>query len=444
MKGSRQFSRSNFLFLVRALRYRNYRLFFSGQSISLIGTWMTRVATGWLVYRLTGSAWLLGVVGFAGQFPTFLLAPFAGVWIDRMDRHKILVVTQVLAMLQSFALAVLTLGNWITVWEIIALGAFQGLINAFDMPARQAFVVEMVENKEDLGNAIALNSSMVNMARLVGPSLAGIVIAVAGEGYCFLIDGFSYIAVIISLLLMTIILKERTVSARQNMLSELREGWQYVARSQPIRSVLLLLALVSLVGMPYTVLMPVFAGEILHGGPHTLGFLMGATGVGALVGAVVLAARRSVLGLGRLIVIAASCFGGGLIAFSTSRVFPLSMVLLFITGYGMMTQMASTNTILQTIVKDQQRGRVMSYYTMAFVGMAPFGSILAGAMANGMGAPNTLLIGGICCCAGAALFALRLPEIRKEIHPIYVELGILPEVATGIQSATELRTPPEG
>lgn len=405
---------------------------------------MTRVATGWLVYRLTDSAWLLGVVGFAGQIPTFLLAPFAGVWIDRMDRHKILVVTQVLAMLQSFALAVLTLGNWIEVWEIIALGAFQGLINAFDMPARQAFVVEMVENKEDLGNAIALNSSMVNMARLVGPSLAGIVIAVAGEGYCFLIDGFSYIAVIISLLLMTIVLKERTGGLRQNMLFELREGWQYVARSQPIRSVLLLLALVSLVGMPYTVLMPIFAGEILHGGPHTLGFLMGATGVGALVGAVVLAARRSVLGLGRLIVIAASCFGGGLIAFSTSRVFPLSMVLLIITGYGMMTQMASTNTILQTIVKDQQRGRVMSYYSMAFVGMAPFGSILAGAMANGIGAPNTLLIGGICCCAGAALFALRLPEIRKEIRPIYVELGILPEVATGIQSATDLRTPPEG
>ncbi len=444
MKGSRQFSRSNLLFLVRALRYRNYRLFFSGQSISLIGTWMTRVATGWLVYRLTDSAWLLGVVGFAGQLPTFLLAPFAGVWIDRMDRHKILVVTQVLAMLQSFALAVLTLGNWITVWEIIALGAFQGLINAFDMPARQAFVVEMVENKEDLGNAIALNSSMVNMARLIGPSLAGIVIAVAGEGYCFLIDGFSYIAVIVSLLLMTIVLKERQVTKRQHMLSELREGWQYVARSQPIRSVLLLLALVSLVGMPYTVLMPIFAGEILHGGPHTLGFLMGATGVGALVGAVVLAARRSVLGLGRLIVIAASCFGGGLIMFSMSRVFPLSMVLLFITGYGMMTQMASTNTILQTIVKDQQRGRVMSYYTMAFVGMAPFGSILAGAMANGIGAPNTLLIGGICCCIGASLFALRLPEIRKEIRPIYVELGILPEVATGIQSATELRTPPEG
>ena len=444
MKRPAAFDLSNLHFLVRALRYRNYRLFFSGQSISLIGTWMTRVATSWLVYRLTGSAWLLGIVGFAGQFPTFLLAPFAGVWIDRMDRHKILVVTQVLAMIQSFALAVLTLGHWITVWEIVALGAFQGLINAFDMPARQAFVVEMVENKEDIGNAIALNSSMVNMARLIGPSLAGIVIAVSSEGYCFLIDGFSYIAVVISLLVMTMALRERSESGKKNMLSELHEGWKYVSGSKPIRSVLLLLALVSLVGMPYTVLMPIFAGDILHGGPHTLGFLMGATGVGALVGAIVLAARKSVLGLGRLIVIAAYCFGGGLIAFSTSRVFPLSMVLLFITGYGMMTQMASTNTILQTIVSDQHRGRVMSYYAMAFVGMAPFGSILAGAMANNIGAPNTLLIGGICCCVGATLFAFRLPELRKAVHPIYVQLGILPEVATGIQSATELRTPPEG
>ena len=443
MRGNESQNSPRFFFL-RALQYRNYRLCFTGQSISLIGTWMTRVATSWLVYRLTGSAWLLGIVGFSGQFPTFILAPFAGVWVDRMDRHRILVVTQVLAMLQSFALAVLTLGNWIVVWEIIALGAFQGLINAFDMPARQAFVIEMVEDKKDLSNAIALNSSMVNMARLIGPSLAGMVIAVAGEGYCFLIDGFSYVAVIASLLLMTIVLKAPKVAARRNMLSEMHEGWKYVSGSRPTRSLLLMLALVSLVGMPYTVLMPIFAGDILHGGPHTLGFLMGSVGVGALAGAVALAARKSVLGLGRLIVIAACCFGGGLIAFSTSRIFPLSVALLFITGYGMMTQMASTNTILQTIARDQQRGRVMSYYSMAFVGMAPFGSLLAGSVAGSIGAPFTLLIGGVCCCVGALLFALNLPELRKAVHPIYVELGILPEVATGIQTATELRTPPEG
>jgi len=430
-------------FFLRALRYRNYRLFFSGQSISLIGTWMTRIATSWLVYRLTGSAWLLGIVGFAGQFPTFLLAPLAGVWVDRMDRHKILVVTQVLAMLQSFALAILTLGNWIVVWEIVALGAFQGLINAFDMPGRQAFVIEMVEKKEDLGNAIALNSSMVNMARLIGPSLAGMVIAVAGEGYCFLIDGISYIAVILSLVMMTTTPRRSARREEKGLLSDLAEGWRYVAASRPIRAVLLLLALVSLVGMPYTVLMPIFAGEVLHGGPHTLGFLMGATGTGALLGAIVLATRKSVLGLGRLVAVAAACFGGGLIAFSASRSFPLSLALLFITGYGMMTQMASTNTILQTIVKDHQRGRVMSYYAMAFVGMAPFGSILAGTMASSLGAPHTLLIGGLCCCVGAVLFAFRLPQLREAVRPIYVELGILPEVATGLQAAAELRTPPE-
>ena len=429
-------------FLVRALRHRNYRLFFGGQSVSLIGTWMTRIATSWLVYRLTGSAMLLGLVGFAGQLPTFLLAPFAGVWVDRLNRHRVLVVTQVLAMLQSFALAVLALSGRITAWEILWLNAFQGLINAFDMPARQAFVVEMVTDRSDLSNAIALNSSMVNMARLVGPSIAGVIIAALGEGYCFLIDGFSYLAVIASLLLMQLA-AVAPVGRGKNVLADLKEGWQYVAGFAPVRDVLLLLCLASLMGMPYMVLMPIFAGQILHGGPHTLGFLMGATGVGALTGAVLLAARRSVVGLGRVIPLAAAAFGAGLIGFALSRWLWLSFVLMFVVGLGMMQQMASSNTILQTISPDDKRGRVMSYYTVAIVGMMPFGSLLSGWLASRIGAPSAVAIGGACCLAGAGLFALRLGRIRELVHPIYVRLGIVPEIAEGLNSAAVLSSVPE-
>jgi MFS family permease len=435
-------SAHNWAFALRALRHRNYRLFFGGQSVSLIGTWMTRIATSWLVYRLTGSALLLGIVGFAGQIPTFLLAPFAGVWVDRLNRHRVLVVTQVLAMLQSFALAGLALAHRITVWDIIWLSAFQGLINAFDMPTRQAFVVEMVEEREDLSNAIALNSSMVNVARLIGPSLAGVIIAAVGEGYCFLIDGFSYLAVIASLLVMRL-RPQGTRRARANMLGELKEGWAYVSGSVAIRTLLLLLALVSLVGMPYAVLMPIFAGKILHGGAHTLGFLMAASGVGALTGALRLASRKTVLGLGRVVAVSAALFGAGLIVFSQSRWLWPSLALMLVTGVGMMQTMAASNTILQTIAKEEKRGRVMSYYTMAFVGMAPFGSLLAGSVAARIGAPRTLLISGICCVAGAAWFRLHLDEVRREVQPIYRELGILPEIAEGIQQASALQTPPQ-
>ncbi|MGE5324289.1 MAG: MFS transporter [Actinomycetota bacterium] len=424
-------------FLVRALRHRNYRLFFGGQTISLIGTWMTRIATAWLVYRLTGSAMLLGLVGFAGQLPTFLLAPFAGVWVDRWNRHRVLVVTQVLAMLQSFALAALALSGRITAMEILWLNAFQGAINAFDMPARQAFVLEMVTDRGDLSNAIALNSSMVNMARLVGPSVAGLIIAAVGEGYCFLIDGFSYLAVIASLLLMQLAATV-PLSRGKNTLADLKEGWQYVTGFPPVRDVLLLLAVASLMGMPYMVLMPIFAGKILHGGPHTLGFLMGCTGVGALTGAVVLAARKSVLGLGRVIPLAAAAFGAGLVAFSFSQWLWLSYVLMFVVGFGMMQQMASSNTILQTISPDDRRGRVMSYYTVAIVGMMPFGSLFSGWLAARIGAPLALAIGGAFCLLGAGLFALRLGRIRELVHPIYVQLGIIPEIAEGLNSAAVL------
>jgi MFS family permease len=435
-------NQSAWKFALRALSYRNYRLFFGGQSVSLIGTWMTRIATSWLVYRMTHSAWLLGLVGFSGQIPAFVLAPFAGVWIDRWNKHRTLVVTQVLSMLQSFALAVLALGGIITIREIIWLSVAQGLINAFDMPGRQSFVVEMVENREDLGNAIALNSSMVNAARLLGPSIAGLLIAAFSEGWCFLIDGFSYIAVIISLLRMKTHFVDPPARSTA-VLHELKEGWNYVLHSVPIRSVLLLLALVSLVGMPYTILMPIFAGSVLHGGPHTLGFLMGGAGVGALISTFLLATRKSVIGLGRVIPISALLFGCGLIAFGASRALWLSLLFVLVAGAGMMQQMASSNTVLQTIVDDDKRGRVMSFYSMAFMGMAPIGSLIAGVAATHIGAPHTLMIGGVLCIVGAGWFALHLPAIRTAVRPIYIRLGILPEISKGIHAAGVLLTPPE-
>ncbi|HWF84665.1 MAG TPA: MFS transporter, partial [Vicinamibacterales bacterium] len=348
-------------FMLRALRYRNYRLFFGGQVVSLAGTWITTTATSWLVYRLTGSAVLLGVVGFAGQFPAFLMGPFAGIVVDRWNRHRLLVVTQTMSMLQSFALAVLTLSGHITVETIVLLSVVQGIVNAFDMPGRQAFLIAMIDNKEDLGNAIALNSSMVNAARLVGPTIAGIVIAVASEGWCFLIDGVSYIAVIAALLRMRIPPAASAAAPRRNAWQQFNEGWRYALGFRPIRSIILLLALVSLVGVPYSVLMPVFATAVFHGGPNTLGFLMTASGCGALVGALWLAQRKSVVGLGRIISITAALFGAGLIAFSFSSVFWIAIPSLVVAGFGFMVQMASSNTVIQTIVDDEKRGRVMSF-----------------------------------------------------------------------------------
>ncbi|MGH9418083.1 MAG: MFS transporter [Terriglobales bacterium] len=427
---------------LRALDHRNYRLYFGGQGLSLIGTWMTRIAISWLVYRMTHSAILLGVVSFSGQIPTFLLAPFAGVWVDRVNRHRLLKITQVLSMLESFALAGLAFTH-ITVAEIIALSAFQGLVNAFDMPGRQSFMVDMVEDRQHLGNAIALNSSIVNLARLLGPAIAGIIIAVGSEGVCFLIDGFSYLAVIASLLAMRA-LPRREAPPRQSMIRSLREGWEYVSGFVPARTLLLLLAAVSLMGMPYAVLMPIFAGSILGGGAHTYGFIMGAAGCGALVAAVSLAARASVRGLTRVVPISAALFGAGLVGFALSRWLWVSLPLIALAGFGMMRQMASTNTILQTVVPEAKRGRMMSYYTMAFTGMAPWGSLLMGWLASRIGAPHALLISGACCLVGAALFMRRLGAVRQAIRPLYQQLGIVPEMAAGVQAASQLTTPPEG
>ena len=426
----------NFAHAWRALRHRNFRLFFGGQSISLIGTWMTRLATSWLVYRLTHSALLLGAVGFAGQIPAFLLAPLAGVLVDRVNRHTLLVGTQTLAMVQSLALAWLTLAHRITIPEIFALSIFQGVIDAFDMPARQSFMIQMVNDRADLSNAIAINSSMVNAARLVGPSLAGLLIAATNEGWCFFADGVSYVAVILSLLMMRLpaFTPQR---AATSMLSQLRDGWNYVSRFLPVRSILLLFAVLSLMGWPFMVLMPIFAARVLHGGANTLGFLMGAVGVGSLISALSMVVRRSVRGLTGMIPIAATCFGAGLILFGLSHSFWISMALMLLTGFGMMQGLVASNTIIQTLVDDKMRGRVMSYYTMAFVGMAPFGSLLAGTMAHLIGAPRTVIVCGCVCILGACWFWWRLPGIRREMRPVYERLGIVPQANLEIQESAE-------
>ncbi|HME44851.1 MAG TPA: MFS transporter [Syntrophorhabdales bacterium] len=416
-------------FVMRALRNRNYRLFFAGQGISLIGTWMQRIAMSWLVYRLTNSAFLLGLVGFAGQIPTFLFASFAGVFVDRWDRHRLLLATQVLAMVQASLLALLTLTKLVAVWHIFVLAVCLGLVNAFDTPTRQSFVIEMLDDRKDLGNAIALNSFMVNGARLVGPSLAGITVAAFGEGICFLLNGLSFLAIIISLLAMKIHHKaERSV--REHPLQGLKEGYRYAFGFAPIRYLLMLLALASFMGMPYAVLMPIFARDILRGGPHTLGFLMGAAGIGALISASYLASRKSVLGLGRVIVFGSAMFGCGLILFSLSRYMVLSLVFMVLTGFGMMTVLTSCNTILQTIVDEDKRGRVMSLYAMAFMGMVPFGSLMGGSLASSIGAPATLMFGGACCIAASFLFARKLPELRRVTRAIYVDRGIIKGMPT--------------
>jgi MFS family permease len=409
----------------RALRHRNFQLFFVGQGISVIGTWMTRVATSWLVYRLTHSALLLGVVSFAGQIMSFALGPVAGVWVERLDRRKLLVWTQAAAAIQSVALAALTLSGNITLGEIIALTALQGVINAFDMPGRQSFLVQMVEDRNDLSNAIAINSSMANGARLVGPALAGLVIGGYGEGWCFLIDGVSYIAVIASLLLMRVNRVDiHRVSG--NMLAQMREGWDYVSTFRPIRTILLLFALLSLMGYSYSVLLPVFAGQVLHGDARTLGWLTGASGVGALISALSLTVRKSVLGLTRMLQIASATLGAALIMFGLSRTLWLSLAFMVLVGFGMMQAAAVSNTVIQSLVPEDKRARVMSYYTMAFFGASPFGSLFAGALAHRIGAPVTVMLTGACCIAGAIWFTLDLPKVRAIIRPIYQQMGLLP------------------
>lgn len=410
--------------LLPALKSRNYRLYFAGQGISLIGTWMTQLATIWLVYHLTNSPLMLGVVGFTSQIPSFFLAPFGGVFVDRFSRYRTLIGTQILAMIQSLALAVLTLTGVIQVWEIIALSLFQGFINALDGPARQAFVPEMIEQREDLANAIAINSTMINGARLIGPAIGGLLIGSIGIGYCFLVDGLSYIAVLIALLAMKIKIKKIPVT-EGNVWEKVKEGFVYAFGFPPIKAILLLSALVSFMGMQYTVILPIFVKDILKSGPETLGFLMAASGVGALSGGIYLVTRQTVLGLGNLLSWAPVSLGIGLIGLALSHFLPLSLFAMLFVGLGTILQIASSNTILQTIVEDNKRGRLMSLYGMSFLGMVPLGNLWGGISANQIGAANTLIIDGIACILGAILFARYLPGLRKLIHPIYKQKGIL-------------------
>jgi MFS family permease len=417
-------NRSRFHDLVRSLRHRNFQLFFSGQLISLIGTWMQNIAQAWLVYRLTGSSLLLGIVGFAGQIPIFLFAPIGGLAADRWNRHHVVIGTQVASMILAFILAALTLFHVAQVWEIVVLAALVGVVNAFDVPARQSFLIEMVV-REDLMNAIALNSSMFNGARVIGPAIAGILVARIGEGWCFFANAVSYIAVIIGLLMMKLG-PLRTASKDSSPFEHIAEGFRFVRRTKPILALVLLIGLVSLVAVPYSVLMPIFADRVLHSGAHGLGILMGATGIGALLGALTLAIRRGVQGLGRVVGFSAGGFGVSLILFAFSRSLWLSVALLVPVGYGVMLQMSSSNTLIQAMVPDELRGRAMAMYTMMFMGMAPVGSLFAGALADKIGAPWTVAIGGLGAIAGAAVFLRRLPSLRFEAQQLIVAQGLSP------------------
>jgi MFS family permease len=410
--------------LLRSLRHRNYRLFFTGQSVSLIGTWVTLLATSWLVYRLTGSAFLLGLVGFCSQIAMLFLGPIAGVFVDRWDRRRVLVCTQALSALQSATLAVLTLSGIVTVWQVLVLQLVQGVIHAFDTPARQAFVITMLDDRADLSNAIALNSIMVNGSRIVGPAVGGAMVAAVGEGWCFALDAVSYLAVIGSLVAMRLPARD-PAPAGEPVVRQLAVGFRYVRSFAPIRTALYLIAAVSVFGIPLTVLMPVMASEVLGGGSYTLGVMIAAFGLGALTGAVYLASRSTVVGLGRAIGVATLLYGASLVAVALSRNFYVSLPLLLLAGSGFMTAIAASNTLIQTLVQEDLRGRVMAFYTMAFLGTMPIGSLAAGIIAEQFGAPATIAGGGVLCFATGIWFFLQLPSLRAVVRPIYIERGIL-------------------
>jgi len=405
--------------VLASLRHRNFRLFITGQMISLIGTWMQSIAQSWLVYRLTHSSALLGLVVFAGQMPVLLLATIGGTVADRHSRHRIVIATQVASMVLAFVLAGLTLSGLIQVWQIFVLSISLGIVNAFDIPARQAFIVEMV-GRENLTNAIALNSSVFNGARIVGPAVAGVLVAAIGEGWCFFANGASYVAVIAGLLLMDI----RPVAPLRpagSTLAHIAEGFRFVWKSRPIRALLLLLGVTSLTGMPYTVLMPIFADQILHGGARGLGILMGLSGIGALTGALFLAARPSLRGLGRVIAGSSLGFGTSLVLFGLSKAFWLSGLVLIALGFFMLSQMASSNSVIQAMSPDRLRGRVMAVYSMMFIGMAPFGALFAGFLADRVGAPLTVIVGGVCCATASLVFGSRLSSLRAEARKLITD-----------------------
>ena len=423
-------------FAMRALRHRDLRLFLLGQGISLIGSWMQQVAMSWLVYRMTGSTLVLGLIAFCSQFPTFLVAGVAGALADRWSRYRMVFVAQIGLMLEAVVLAALVLTGTVQVWHLIVLAAWSGLCSGFDVPARQALIVRFV-NGQDLPNAIALNSAIFNGARLVGPAIAGVMIAVVGEGPVFVLNALSYLTVLGAM--WAVEARDKGSSGGESVLRTMREGFRYAFGFPPIRAILVLLTLISLVGLPYSVLLPAFASDVLHGGAGTLGLLTAAAGLGALAGALTLASRESVWGLGMFIVRCTALFGAALVAFAWSRNVWLSSVLMMFAGFGIMATTAAMNTILQTLVEEQMRGRVMALYTMAFIGLSPLGALFGGALAERIGAPLTVGVGGLACVALAVWFARELPELREMVRPIYQRMGIIPEVASGIQSASDPR-----
>jgi len=423
--------------LLRSLSHRNFRLFFIGQGISVIGTWMQKVAMSWLVFQLTGSSFQLGLVLFCGQIPALLLSPVAGVLIDRWNRRRLLLLTQSLSMIQAFLLAFLDMSGTIAVWQILPLSLFLGIVTTFDMTSRQVFLSEMVTSRQDLGNAVALNSSMVNVARLLGPSLAGLLLAATSTGVCFLVNGVSYFAVLLALLAMRMTPRAQP-HTRKKLREGLREGFAYAFGFAPIRLILLSVCLMSMAGSSYDVLLPQFSIGVLHGNARTLGLLGTATGLGSLGGAVFLATRSTVVGLGKWIWIGLALMGIGLIAFAHVMQLWAALPVLAVIGFGMMVQLAVSNTLLQTIADEDKRGRVMSFYTMGFLGMAPLGSLLTGWMTVRLGIVSALMINGSACLFGAALFCALLPRLRELIRPVYIRLKILP-LATGIEAATELK-----
>jgi MFS family permease len=433
-------NKPEFRTIFRALRSRNYRLYFAGQGVSLIGSWMQSVAMGWLVYRLTHSAFLLGVIGFTSQIPSLFLGPLAGVLSDRVDKRRLLIVIQTAFMIQASLLAILVLTDRIDVRSLIGLSLWMGIVNSFDVPVRQAMVVQLVERQEDLANAIALNSMMFNGARLIGPSIAGLVLAAAGEGVCFVLNAVSFTAVIGALWAMSPV-PRRSGETKRRIAAELRDGFRYAWGFFPIRAILSVMAVISLFGMSYNVLLPVFAKEILHGGPHTLGFLVGATGVGAVGGAFMMASRRSPAGLESMLSRAAGLFGLGLIVMSMSRTPAFSFAMMAVIGLGMMTFMISCNTLIQTLVDEDKRGRVMSLYAMAFMGMTPLGSLLVGSLASRIGAPASAAIGGFFCIVGSVWFFRKLPAFRRAAHPIWISRGYAGDVSEGMEAASEMTTP---
>lgn len=408
-----------------SLRSRNYRIFFTGQSVSLIGTWMQTIALSWLVYRLTGSVFLLGLIGFTSQIPTFFLSPFAGVLTDRYNKLNIVKWAQVLFMLQALTMALLVLFNVIEVWHIIALSIVFGFITAFDAPARQSMVPDLIDDPGDLGNAIALNSAMFNGARIVGPAIAGVLIAIVGEGICFLMNALSFAAVIFALMQIKIPQKQVTTQP-DNFRESFKQGFLYTFRSMPIRSLIIILTILSAVGLSYIILLPAYAKEILSGGSDTLGYLMSGMGVGAVIGAIYMAARKSVLGLGKIIAASIGLLGLSVILASFSGKIYFSLIVFFAGGFSMVLSLSSINTMLQTIAKEDMRGRVMSFYAMALMGTAPLGNLLSGSIASGIGISLTLLISGIVTVLSAIWFGINLKSFRKYVHPIYIDKGILP------------------